>query len=289
MIPTLNIIGCGKLGQTLARLWSDKQQFTIKAISNTQLDSARSAIDFIGAGVACNRISEMPVADCWLIATPDTQIEACAQLLAQSQLISANTLIFHCSGSLSSAALSPLARLTHLTASVHPVHSFASPRQSLQQFAGSYCAYEGDSEALEVLLPAFRALGAELFAIDASHKTHYHAASVFACNYLVALLDASLTCFESAGVSRLQAQQILLPIVHQTVDNTLQQSPEDALTGPIARGDSTTVGQQLDALASTPGLQRLYQTLGQQTLEVARRQNHEVNLSALQKLLNTHL
>lgn len=289
-ITTLNIVGCGKLGQTLARLWNEQQQFHIQGVINAHFESSEQAVNFIGNGAPCRQIDQMPTADCWLIATPDNYISACAEHLAESQLISECTVVFHCSGALSSTELSTLQKKTQQIASIHPIHSFAAPQQSLQQFAGCYCAYEGNTDALTMLMPKFEAIGAQLFAIATAHKTHYHSASVMACNYLVALLDASLSCFEKAGVNRQQAQQLLLPIVHQTVDNTLQFSPEQALTGPIARGDSSTVEQQLKALESDPSLHSLYQLLGRQTLLIAERQKSTgVDLSSLNRLLNQPL
>lgn len=290
-MDTLNIIGCGKLGRTLGKLWQQTRQLEIQGILNSTLESGAEAVDFIGAGTAYNTITEMPAAAFWLIATPDAQIEASAKLLATHPGINANTLVFHCSGALTSETLShALGSKTELIASIHPVHSFASPQHSVEQFSGCHCAYEGEENALHNLQPLFSAIGAQLFSIDAQHKTHYHAASVIACNYLVALLDASLTCFEKAGVSRNQAQQLLLPLVQQTAENCLERSPEEALTGPIARGDSNTVEKQLEVLSDTPTIQLLYQVLGRQALEVVRKKEHgQFDLTALELILNRKL
>ena len=290
-MQTLNIIGCGKLGRTLAKLWQQSEQLHIQGILNSTHQSASEAVNFIGAGTAYNNLGEMPSAAFWLIATPDAQIEPNAKLLAIHPSLNSNSIVFHCSGSLTSEVLSrALGSKTELIASIHPVHSFSSPQHSVQQFSGCHCAYEGQADALLTLQPLFTAIGAQLFPIDAQHKTHYHAASVIACNYLVALLDASLTCFEKAGVSRDQAQQLLLPLVQQTVDNTLERSPEEALTGPIARGDASTVEKQLEALSDTPTIQQLYQILGRQALDVARKkENGKLDYTPLEIILNRKL
>ncbi len=276
-MKTLNIVGAGRLGRTLGRLWRELGQFQIQQVHNRS--SAVSACAFIGAGQAVDSVASMKPADVWLIATPDADIAS--QIPKLSPLLSPASIVFHCSGALGSQVLKNT--ITPHTASIHPIHSFANPETSLHTFAGSFCGFEGDAEALNTLLPTFEALGAQTFAVDGSHKTLYHAASVMACNYLVALMDASLECFELAGVSRAQAQQMLLPITQQTLTNCLQASPEYALTGPVARGDLPTVKRQLEDLEAEPLLAQIYKNLGQQAVKVAARQDAE-NPSRLEQL-----
>lgn len=275
-LPTLQLIGGGKLGRTLARLWHDKAYFSIGQILTRNEDSAHEAQRFIGDGHAVWQWSDLaaPTQPClWLIAVADSQLEKAAQALAKLQLVKTGDIVFHCSGATSSSMFKPLQDKGAHTASIHPVHSFANPQNSLSTFAGSHCAYEGDAEALSQLQPAFDVLGAKLFAVSAEHKSLYHAGSVMACNYLVALLDASFASFAAAGVSREQASQLLSPLVHQTADNVFNGSPQTALTGPISRGDHTTVEQQQQALETlNPELAKLYNQLGQQALHIAEQQ-----------------
>ncbi|MEZ5448455.1 MAG: DUF2520 domain-containing protein [Thiolinea sp.] len=130
---------------------------------------------------------------------------------------------------------------------------------------------EGDTAALNVLKPLIQAIGGQPFAIRSEQKTLYHAASVMACNYLVALQEMSLQTFAQAGVERELALQILQPIVQDTVQNLFALGPTQALTGPIARGDSQVVARQLQALQDwRPEMALAYQLLGRQTLVLAR-------------------
>lgn len=280
-MKTLNLVGAGKLGQTLAHLWHTRGQFRIQQVLARSQPSAQAACDFIGSGEAIAHLQDLQPADLWLIATPDGDIERCAELL--QPLLARSNVLFHCSGALSSDVLRGASGCA--IASVHPIHSFAVPAESVRKFAGTFCGHEGSEAALAVLKPAFEAIGGQLFAIDGQHKTLYHAASVIACNYLVSLMDASLTCFEAAGVDRAQAQQLLLPITHQTLDNTLLGSPASALTGPIARGDLHTVQQQLDRLQEfNPLLARLYSVLGAHTVTVAEARTDAAHPQQLEEL-----
>ncbi|WP_439136389.1 Rossmann-like and DUF2520 domain-containing protein [Pseudomaricurvus sp.] len=312
-MKTLNLIGAGKLGQTLARLWQQQGIFQVQQVLTRSNTSAQHACAFINEQAedanrpsnpnrvtpaqAVTSYSELRTADIWLLATPDGEIaEVATELHRHNGLISEHSVLFHCSGTLNSDLLvegqnSHSSTSKANVASVHPIHSFASPAESLTNFAGSYCGYEGGAAALNVLLPAFTAIGAQLFKLDGEQKTLYHAASVMACNYLVGLMDASLECFDAAGVDRTQAQQLLLPITQQTLSNVLNGSPQSALTGPISRGDLATVEDHLDKLEplSKP-LTDIYRALGRQTVKVAEQQDPAADTQSLElikSLLNS--
>lgn len=274
MQATLNILGAGKLARTLARLWHQQRSFALQQCYSRRYQSARQCCDFAGAGRAISTLDDFDTADVWLLATPDRAIAETAQQLAAQRLVRPGDIVFHCSGVQTAQSLQPLQSAGAHTASVHPLHSFADPAASIRSFAGSYCTAEGQAAALQRLLPAFESIDARIVTIEASAKPLYHAGSVIACNYLVALLEASLQSFAAAQIPRRMAAQMLLPIVHNTVDNALGGSPEQALTGPIARGDVDTVATQLAQLqAAAPQLLALYRTLGLQTVAIAARQN----------------
>ncbi|MYM62665.1 Rossmann-like and DUF2520 domain-containing protein [Pseudomaricurvus sp. HS19] len=279
---TLSICGAGKLGRTLARLWQESGQFRIGQVFCSSLTSARDAVAFIGAGEPCGEETMPEPADLWLIATPDGAIAEAARRLGPA--LCASSVVFHCSGSLASSAMA--LQGCH-TASVHPVHSFADPARSIGAFAGSYCTAEGDVEALERLLPAFRAIGGEPLTIDSHAKSLYHASTVMACNYLVTLMDSSYRCLAAAGIDGQQARQLLAPLASQTLQNCLGGDTSEALTGPIARRDLGTVAAHLQALAELPALQELYRALGRETLTVAGRQPHGQSLQPLASLLGS--
>ena len=49
----LNIIGCGRLGRTLAKLWSDAGTLSIGGICNRGVDSGKQALWLYSIGVPC--------------------------------------------------------------------------------------------------------------------------------------------------------------------------------------------------------------------------------------------
>lgn len=283
-MKTLNIIGAGRVGRTLASLWEEKRTFAIQDVLDHSPQGAVSAVAFIGDGRAVSRMQDMRAADAWMLTTPDGAIAACCAQLAQSGLLRRGDAVFHCSGALASAVLAPAAACGALTASVHPLKSFADPRDAVRSFAGTCCAAEGERAALDLLRPAFERIGAAVSEIEPRFKTIYHAASVIVCNYLTALLETGLRSYEKSGLMRDTALKMMEPLVRETVDNVFRLGTVKALTGPIARGDHEVVARQLEALAAWDAhTAEIYKTLGVVALQLARTQG-EADAEALERL-----
>ena len=288
-MKTLNIIGCGKVGKTLAYLWNQEAALQIGGILNSQLESTEDAVTFIQSGTAIKTIKQLPKADVFMVGCGDNHIEHCCNQLVNSGILDAGNIVFHCSGALSSELLNKARTVGAVVASVHPVKSFADPALSINSFVGTFCGMEGDKEALAVLKPVFEQIGAQTFEIDAASKTLYHSASVMACNYMVALQEVSIQSFAKAGVNRELALKILEPIVKGTADNIFQLGTTDALTGPIARGDHSIVKRQVKALEAWKNdYATIYRQLGLVASELSQQQGHasEEDLEAIKNILN---
>ncbi|MCA9770902.1 MAG: DUF2520 domain-containing protein [Myxococcales bacterium] len=287
---SLNVVGAGRVGRVLARLWSRAGVFEIRAVLCRRAAGAAEAVAFIGSGAPLTAIEELPSARVWLIAVPDDVLEAAARALARSGVVHAGDVVFHPSGAQASDALAPLRAAGARVAGVHPVKSFAEPEAAAASFVGTWCGAEGDAEALRVLGPAFEAIGARLFPVDLERKVLYHAAGVFGCNYLTALLELALRCYEAAGVPRETAAAVLDPIARETVDNVFRLGTQGALTGPIARGDAGTVARQLGALREWDAdAAAAYRALGAVACDLAedRPGASERSIAAIRSLLFT--
>ncbi|MNR91867.1 Rossmann-like domain protein [compost metagenome] len=271
---TLSIIACGKVGQTLARLWVQSQTIQLQDILNTSVESGSRAATFIGAGRVARDYADLQAADIFLIGAPDDQIAACCAALAASGRLSAQSIVFHCSGALSASILTSASLQGAAVASIHPIRSFAVPEQVVTSFAGTYCGIEGEQRALEVLKPLFVAIGAQTVEIESSAKVLYHAGAVFASNYLVTLLDTAVQSYGQAGIAQDVALKMMASLVRETTENVLRIGPEQALTGPIARNDIATVIRQYRAVNEwDTRYGKLYKQMGKLTAQLARRRN----------------
>jgi len=272
---TLCIIGGGHVGMTLGRLWHQQRSFIILDVMCRTQEHAQAAAAFIGTGRAADDFGSLTPADAYLLSVPDDQIVPCCERLTAAGLLAADCIVFHCSGSLPASAMQAAIAAGCAVASVHPVRSFAVPEQAADSFAGTYCGTEGDERALKALRPAFAAIGARLVGIDPAFKMLYHAAAVFASNYLVTVLDAGLQAYAKAGVPNDEALKMMEPLVRSTIDNVFHNGTKAALSGPIARRDVKTVLAQYHALrAWDKPLGKLYKTLGKQTARLARRRKN---------------
>ncbi len=116
-----------------------------------------------------------------------------------------------------------------------------------------------------------RALGARAVFLEAENLPLYHAGAVMASNYVVALADAARSLLIKAGVPADQALPALIPLLASVVQNLAQVGLPGALTGPVERGDVTSVERHLRALAArAPELVELYRLVGRDVLRLAR-------------------
>jgi predicted short-subunit dehydrogenase-like oxidoreductase (DUF2520 family) len=271
--PSIAIIGVGKVGTALGAL-AVRAGYRVAAVAGRSRHQAAERATRIGAQVPVLSPSEAARrAELVLLTVPDDAIEAsCGELLSERAL-SRGTVLAHCSGALSSECLAPARReLGCRIASFHPLQSFPTVEAALASLPGSYCFEEGDEAALAALDELGAAIGVHCVRIDTEHKALYHAAAVMACNYLTGLLDAALALASTARIDRWTAWKALEPLIRATVDNIAELGTETALTGPIARGDRSTVTSHLAALErSAPQLSDLYCALGSWTVGLALR------------------
>lgn len=270
---TLNIIGCGRLGRAIAKLFLDAGIIVDVHVTNRSLESGQVAVRAIGGGSAHARIADMPPSALWLVACGDQGIREVVEVLMREAPISSSSVVFHCSGVLSSAELAPLRSKGCGVASVHPVRSFANTEMAVRDFAGTFCGIEGDESAQAILKEMFARVGGKVFSIPTETKLLCHGGHVFASNYLVTLLTVARDLYVSAGIPEELAWQLMEPLVRGTVDNVMRLGPAGALTGPIARGEGDIVAQQRDVIArASAPCAELYAQLGLLALDIAREQ-----------------
>lgn len=267
----LNVVGGGHVGRVLGRLFSMAGAFAVQDVLARSADNAARAAAFIGNGVAAASYSALRPADVYMLTVTDDQIvPACEALAAAVPLRGA--VVFHCSGALASDRLQAARAAGAYVASVHPIRSFADVEAVAGGFAGTFCGVEGDQQALDVLLPALAAIGARAVQIDPAAKTVYHAAAVFASNYLVTVIDAALRAYQAAGIPEAVARELARPLAIESMENAFRLGAAPALTGPVARGDMATVLRQQDAvMAWDAATGQLYRALVPPTIALAER------------------
>ncbi|MBU1170629.1 MAG: DUF2520 domain-containing protein [Proteobacteria bacterium] len=272
MKPSFSIVGCGKVGTTLARYLTGAG-YTVHGLASRCLESAKKAAELSGATTySTDPLDVTPGADMVFITTPDGLIKEVCDAIAAKGGFSDKNMVFHCSGSLPSTLLGSAKKQGAVIGSVHPLQSFASAYGDKNPFEGIVMALEGDEAAVNVGLEMAETLGAKGFRIQTDAKTLYHASAVVASNYLVTLVDFAYQLLASSGIDHKDAYTVLGPLIEGTLANIKKVGTVQALTGPVVRGDSATVSDHLDAIKDImPHVMGLYTVLGRHTLEIAKK------------------
>ena len=263
----INIIGAGNLGKILGYLIFSKQLATITGIINQTTSSTQRAIEFIGQGSSYTCIEDLPGADITFITTPDDIIAKVGERLWVNSNLKPKTIIVHCSGALTSDVLTQLRQKGCYIASVHPMESFLADKENIKNYAGTYCAMEGDIQAIKAIKLLFEKIGFITYLIDKDKKSLYHIAGVFASNYLVTLAHLAQICLTEAKIEQAIAIDMITHLMQTTVNHLKStHSPKKSLTGPIKRGDSLTIAHHLQSLSNMAQPRALYKRLAQVTL-----------------------
>lgn len=208
--------------------------------------------------------------DVVFITTNDGAIAGVVQDLAASEAINPGQVFIHMSGALTSDVMSAVRERDAMALSLHPLQSFAHVQSAIANLPGSVFSIEGDLAGHEIATQLVEALGGEYFFIAKEAKPVYHAGACVVSNYLVTLIDFGTRFLVSTGMPRSTAQKALMPLIQGTINNIDRIGIPRALTGPIARGDLSTVMKHLSCLESmAPDLLKLYSWLGYYTAEVA--------------------
>jgi predicted short-subunit dehydrogenase-like oxidoreductase (DUF2520 family) len=262
----LGFIGAGTVGTALAIKLSGRG-YPIVAVSSRSLASARNlakAID--GCSPASNNQDVADAAELVFITTPDDAIAPVASQVKWHQGQSA----VHCSGANSAEILGPAKRLEAHVGVLHPLQTFASPEQAIETMPGSTFSLEAKEPLLKILKGMIAALECNWIELKAEDKVIYHASSVIAANYLVALVNSGADLWQTFGIPREQAAKALLPLIKGVINGIETVGIPGCLTGPISRGDVGTIKKHLEALEKVaPSLLATYKELGVKTIPIA--------------------
>ncbi len=247
-MPSVNIIGTGKVGRTLMALVAALPGTELRDVLSRSPASAAEAVAATSAGRAAATLAGMRPADLWVLSVPDDSIAKVAQALAEARGDAAAAL--HCSGFLPAQALEPLRAQGWAAASCHPVLSFADPQIAARQFPGTCCAIEGDAPAVALARRLVSDCGGVPFDVDPERKALYHAAAVFSNNFATVLQAVAREAWLEAGVPEEIAAELGRTLLSGTAESVGRLGPAAALTGPAARGDTDLMRLQEAAVTA---------------------------------------
>ena len=274
--PTLSFIGAGRVASALA-VAAHRAGYVVVAIYARNREKARALAQAVGARDVTSPFGAASAADLTVVAVPDAAVAGVGATLAASGAGLAGRGLVHTAAMLSSDALTA-ARLTGVATGVmHPLQALAGA-ESADLLPGSYFRLEAAGRLRQQLETLIAALGGHVIDVPVGARAAYHAAAVLAGNAPLALLARAQSVLEVAGVAAAEAHAALAALLHGAATNAMRTGAREALTGPVARGDSAAIAAHLDALGADPGARDLYAAVALETAELAGRDPAELGL-----------
>ena len=249
--PALCFIGAGRVGSVLAYHFS-KFNIPIRGIIETN-DAGHPALRKIfphieiKSSLATEVIFESNII---FICVPDDHLAGVGDAIARLGIDLSEKSFVHTSGAYSSEILTPLKKRNGRIASAHPIYSFGSDDPASISLEKAYFDLEGDATAVAQLKNLFQKTGIKFIEITPAQKLAVHLASVFCSNYFVGLAQIAQEILRVSHFPKEYFWEPFVPLIESTLANLSSDSPANALTGPIKRGDTLTVEKHLTYLKS---------------------------------------
>jgi predicted short-subunit dehydrogenase-like oxidoreductase (DUF2520 family) len=269
-INNFAIIGLGMVGTAIGFLLK-KAGYKVIAIADQSPSALKRALPYTGGKAFRKPREAVQEADCILITTPDDAISSACREIALCPAIKGK-FVFHMSGAGGLDLLESAKKAGSFTASIHPLQSFSSVDQAIQNIPGSYFGITADKKAQKPIKKIIHDLGGTPLFISPDQKPLYHAAACFASNYLVSLMNTVESIYRVIGLNEKDAKKAYLPLVYGSLKNIEKSGSISSLTGPIARGDFGTIKKHISAInKNLPQYSSLYSSLGLITVKVAQK------------------
>jgi predicted short-subunit dehydrogenase-like oxidoreductase (DUF2520 family) len=256
------IVGAGTVGTAVAVRWL-RAGHTITAVAGRDATRERAARWLPGVAV-------LPLADATagaevvVIGVPDDALPAVVGAIAGHT--DPASWVVHLSGA---RGLDVFDGVDARPLALHPLQTFADVGGAIDALPGAAIAVTArDDEGTARGESLAHDLGGRPFRLADEDRPAYHAAAVFASNYLVAVSGVALELFAAVGVP--DAAAAMHPLQAATLDNVHRLGPQQALTGPAVRGDAGTIARNLEAVAAAaPRLVPAYVALCRTAMDVA--------------------
>ena len=239
-----------------------KAGYKVISIADKSPAALKRALHYTGGEAFRDYREAMQEADYILITTPDDFIWSACQKISLSPAIKGK-FVFHMSGAGGLDLLESAKKAGAAIASIHPLQSFSSIDQAINNIPGSYFGITADKKAQRTAKGIVRDLRGIPFFISSDQKPLYHAAACLASNYLVSLMNTVESIYRAIGLNEKDAKKAYLPLVYGSLRNIENSGSISSLTGPIARGDIGTIKKHITAInKNLPQYSSLYSSLG---------------------------
>lgn len=241
---SMGVIGAGRVGAVLASRFRAAGYPLVGVTGRSEASQLRITTLLPGVDVL-TPVELAAASDILVLAVPDDDLIAVAEGLAASGAVRRGQYVLHTSGRHGLDALAALTRLGARPIAFHPAMTFTGTPVDLERTPVFGLTAGPAERALAEELVA--ALGGTPMWVAEADRALYHAALAHGANHLVTLVSQSMDLLRTAGAADPAA--VLSPLLTAALDNVLAYG-DAALTGPVVRGDITTIRAHVDALAA---------------------------------------
>ncbi len=255
ILPEIDIIGSGNLATSLAPAL-EQNGFVINSIYGRSIKSAeRIADNLYQASATISLDFSNSKAKVFLLAVADNAIEEVAREL----VLPANAVVAHTSGSRSLSVLGYTASPN--IGVFYPLQTFSKLKRVT--FDDVPILIEGDNSfTTKMLHGVAKKISNTVSGATSRQRKMIHLAAIFASNFTNAMLVHANDLMQEAKSDL----QLLGPLLEETINKSIVLGPENAQTGPAARGDLEVLDEHLEMLEKYPIMKETYQLISQQIL-----------------------
>ena len=266
-MTNIGVVGAGRVGAVLSAGLRAAGHDVVAAAGESV--ASRTRIATLLPGVPARKPTAVSRAcDLLLLTVPDDMLHNVVSMLAASGAIRPGQYVAHTSGRHGLSVLEPAAERGAHVLALHPAMTFTGTALDLPRLPGcSFGVTADEPETIALAETLVSDLRGRLVWVPEEKRTLYHAGLAHGANHLVTLVSQAMGLLRESGA--VDPAATLRPLLTAALDNALTMG-DDALTGPIVRGDVETVRLHLEAIRLTqPGTLPSYVALGRATANTA--------------------
>lgn len=262
----IGIIGAGRVGAVLGRALQQAGH-TITGVHAVSEASVARAEALLPEAPILEIPDILRRSEAVIFAVPDDVLDSLVSGLAAAGHIQTGHLLVHTSGRYGTSVMDSVRQHGAIPVAIHPAMTFTGLSLDVDRLQNTAFGITADP----VVAPIAEALVVEMGGIpvtipEAARPT-YHAAMAHASNHLVTLTAQAQAMLAAAGIDH--ASKLLGNLMTASLENALTNG-DQALTGPVSRGDTGTVAKHLETLKTLDDPD-LFETYRGMALATARR------------------
>ncbi|MBQ1057897.1 Rossmann-like and DUF2520 domain-containing protein [Micromonospora sp. C32] len=244
----VGVLGAGRVGATLGAALAAAGHRVVAASGASGATRARVALLLPETPHRAASEVARAATDLLIVAVPDDALAGVVADLAASGALRPGQVVAHTSGAHGLAVLAPAVEAGARPLALHPAMTFTGTPDDLSRLPGISYGVTAPAELRAFAARLVADLGGVPEWVGENDRPLYHAALAHGANHLVTLVNEASDRLRDAGVER--PEKVLAPLLRAALENALRLG-DDALTGPVSRGDAGTVRRHLDRLART--------------------------------------